>query len=137
MDILYEDLRLNGLTIDDPSVRREWFAEWVRSENLLVYILSKNYATLQQSLITLTNLLCLLILVSLILTVSCASDGQTNPVICTSWKNLNELNKQISDLATHIAYFKEKYRPQAITIDGGGLGLKVLRRVESTLWIWL
>lgn len=36
-DMLQRELNRRGVTVDDPSVQREWFGKWVQDENSLVY----------------------------------------------------------------------------------------------------
>lgn len=123
-DIMLQDLKQKGQLVTDPSVRREWFGEWVRSENLLVYkykISKQDYDVVPQ-------------FPFYVLGIDIGSND-ADAITCWGWsydieeayvvEQFKKSKQNITDLGVMIQYFIDKYNPQKMVMDAGALGLKI------------
>lgn len=124
-DIMIQDISHKGQSITDPSVRREWFGEWIRSEDLIVYkydVAKCDYDTIPNDL------------EYYVLGVDMGF-SDSDAIICFGFslerpegyvvEQFKKPRQTISKLAAEIKRFKDKYKPFASIIDAGALGKKV------------
>jgi|SRR6185503_11503212 len=123
-EIMLQDLKEKGQDINDPSVRREWFGEWVRSEDLMVY----KYSRAKCDYKVLPNFTHYTLGIDI-------GSNDSDAIIC--WGSSTEFREayvveqfkkskqNITELAHQIQRFIDKYKPYSIRMDGGGLGKKI------------
>lgn len=129
-DIMLQDIFHKGQQVTDPAVRREWFGEWVRSEDLLIY----NYDKDKCDYDTAPYLPHYVIGIDLgfndadaIVAVGFSPEHRE----CYVVEEFKQAKQTITELAAHINYFKDKYKPLAIVIDGGALGKKIYEELNQ------
>lgn len=123
--MLDEELERRGVSIDDPSIRREWFGEWVDDVNALVCLYNPKYNHYEK-LPT--------ILHEYIIGVDIGyNDADAIAVIgwnkyekkCYLVEELVRRKQGITELTDQLTVLYEKYNPMKIVMDEGGLGKKI------------
>lgn len=125
-ELVQAECRRRGVSIDHPSIQRHFFGKWVNDSSNLVFNWSKganDYDILPPNL-------------SYVVGVDLGySDADAIAVLgySTSGVYLVEeivRRKQgITDLAGQIASIQARYNPQAVVVDAGGLGKKIVEEL--------
>lgn len=129
--LLDRELKRRGVSLNDPSIRREWFGEWIDDSNALVcqYNAAKNHYESLPAIITDT-----VIGIDL-------GFNDADAIAVLGW-NKNEKKsylieelitpKQgITELMNQIATMYKKYNPLRMVIDEGGLGKKIAEELRK------
>lgn len=124
-EILERELKRRGVTIDDPSIRREWFGEWIDDTNALVCLYNgiRNHFTDLPPIMT-----------EFVIGIDLGyNDADAIAVI--GWnvsekksylvEELVRPKQGITELMTQITALNDKYKPLRIVMDEGGLGKKI------------
>ncbi len=130
-ELLNIELKNRAVTLDDPSIRREWFGEWVDDTNSLVchYEASKNHYENLPPIIT-----------DVVIGVDIGfNDADAIAVIgwnkhekiCYLMEEIVTPGQGITELAEQIQKVYAKYNPLKIVIDQGGLGKKVAEELRK------
>lgn len=130
-ELLAHELKRRGLTRDDPSIRREWFGEWVLDTNSLVfrYEAAKNAKKLAFH-------------DSYVIGVDLGWDDADALAVLGWSSHAPEVElvyekiapkQTISALMGQVAALHDKYKPLAIVADTGGLGKKIAEELQARL----
>ncbi len=130
--IIAERAKRRGVTLSDPSIRREYFGEWIKDENALVFKFSpqKNIATALPALNDLTYVFGVDI---------GFKDADAIAVLGYNFKDQNvylveELitrKQDITDLVNQLNPLIEKYKPVKMVMDAGALGKKIQAEIQT------
>ncbi len=130
-EMLNRELKRRGVTIDDPTIRREYFGEWVDDVNALVskYDMMSNHYDKLPPLITDT-------VIGVDLGFNDADaiaviGWNKNERICYLLEEIVTPGQGITDLAVQIESLYKKYSPLRIVVDQGGLGKKVAEELRK------
>ena len=135
MQLIEKDCKREGVTIDDPGIRRECFGEWVTDSNALVF----KYTTEKNNYVELPtvkgtgNW-------NYIIGIDLGYDDADALAILAYHDNLNAVflveeitrtKQTLSDLVDLIAAKIGRYNPHSIVMDAGGLGKKIVESISS------
>ncbi len=130
-DMLERELRRRGVTVNDPSIQREWFGKWTVDENSLVYRYNaaiNDYKALPEGVWTYILGVDLGFNDADALAVIAYSEsyGETYLVdeVVTKQQDITSLCLQIDKL-------KDKYPISKIVVDTGGLGKKITEEISK------
>ena len=124
-EILGRELKRRGVSINDPSIRREWFGEWIDDTNALVCQYSpilNHYETLPP------------VMTEFVIGIDLGfNDADAIAVIgwnvydkkCYLLEEIVTPKQGITALMTQISSMNDKYKPLRIVMDEGGLGKKI------------
>jgi Phage terminase large subunit/Terminase RNaseH-like domain len=128
--ILDQDLARKGVTIANPSIRREVFAEWVTDTTALVF----QYNAL------INDTEALPALTDYVIGVDIGFDD-SDAISVLGWNNKEPVvylveeyiksGQTVTDLATAIERVYRKYEPLKIVMDTGGLGKKIAEELQK------
>lgn len=124
-ELLDAELKRRGVLITDPSIRREWFGEWIDDTNALVcrYSHLRNDFDLTPAIMT-----------EYVIGIDLGfNDADAIAVIgwnvfdkkCYLVEELVTPKQGITPLMDQISLLNEKYKPLRIVMDEGGLGKKI------------
>lgn len=129
--MLDRELKRRGVTTNDPSIRREWFGEWIDDTNTLVC----HYNAMVNDYTKLPP-----ILTDFVIGVDIGfNDADAIAVIgwnkhekvCYLVEEVVTAQQGITELASQIQAVYNKYKPLKIVIDQGGLGKKVAEELRK------
>lgn len=128
--LLQQDLKRKGVTIDDPSIRREVFAEWVTDSNALVFKYSSsinNYTDAPP-------------LTEFVIGVDLGFDD-ADAIAVLGWSAASpdiylveeaiKRGQTVTELAEEVDRVLTKYQPLRIVMDTGGLGKKLAEELRK------
>lgn len=130
-DILLADLASKNQSVEMPAVQREWFGQWVRSSDLLIYSYEPEkcqYVDLPQNLTSYVMGIDLGFADSDAIVILGWSQGGRECYVVEEFKRSKQT---ISELAVHIDLYIRKYRPIATVMDAGGLGMKIQEELNQ------
>lgn len=130
--MLERELKRRGVTIEDPSIRREWFGEWSLDEESLVYRYNEDKCHYEKlpSNINWTYILG----VDLgfedadALAVLAYSEHSPNTYLL---EEVVTKHQDLTGLCSQIDSLKKKYDITKIVIDTGGLGKKIAEEISK------
>lgn len=123
MQLLERELKRRGVTIDDPSIRREFFGEWVLDTNslLLHYVEAKNHNEIPDLDPTFSH----------IIGVRLSTDN-TTAIVVLAWsaqtpitylvEECTPTNQTLDGLDNEIKRMMEQYNVIALSVDSEGTG---------------
>lgn len=127
--LLDRELKRRGIAITDPSIRREWFGEWINDDASRVFV----YDTVANHFDTAPACTDHVISVDL-------GFKDADAIAVIGWRKhertaylLEELvvTKQgVTELAAEITALVNKYKPLKVVMDTGGLGLKIAEELR-------
>lgn len=130
IELLEQDLKRKGVTIDDPGIRREVFAEWVTDSNALVFRYDSNRNHYTQ----------LPLLTDFVIGVDIGYDDADaiavlgwsahEPIVYLVEENVKS-GQTVTELALVIQQLVTKYQPLKIVMDTGGLGKKLAEELRK------
>lgn len=130
MELILEDCKRMGVTIDHPKIQRECFGRWTRDVESLVLTWQEHnhYDALPVGARW-----------SHVLGVDLGY-SDADAIACIGWhpggpgaylrEECIRTKQGISELVAQIGHFIRKYDPQAIVMDTGGLGLKIAEELR-------
>lgn len=129
-EVLTRELSRRGVTEDNPSVRREWFGEWVVDTDSLVF----HYNALKNDYVNVTSLTDYVIGVDLGF-----EDSDAIAIIgwhkhykqCYLMEEIIKPQQGISDLTAQLEDAIRRYNPLKIVMDTGGLGKKIAEELRK------
>jgi hypothetical protein len=132
-EVLDRELKRRGLTVDHPSIQREFFGKWVVDSESLVYAYKpgKNHYDKIPEIAGSW---------SYIIGVDLGHDDADAIAVLGYHKHLNkaylfeervEKKQGITELANQIGEMIEKYNPDKIVMDTGGLGKKIAYEMQK------
>src|SRR5271166_4286952 len=129
-ETLNQDLKRKGVTIADPSIRREVFAEWVTDSNSLVFAYNSGINDYKE-IPTITET---------VIGIDIGHDD-ADAISVLGWDGssphiylIEEFIKRgqtVTDLAEVAARFIDKYQPLKVVADTGGLGKKITEELRK------
>ena len=137
MDIMRSSLARRGVAEEDPVAQREWFGRWVKSDDLQVY----KYDDAKQHYESMpTGKWKYVLGVDLgfddsdAIVVVGFNDAHRETYLVEEFK---ESKMDITALAEKIKFFKAKYSPYYMVIDGGALGKKINEELNQRHQLFL
>jgi hypothetical protein len=131
---LADELKRRGVAVDDPAIRREWFGEWVMDEDSLVF----HYDAQKNGFTSLPRFQYgewkHVVGVDLgwddadAVAVLAWHEDSPAVYLVDEWVGPKQL---ISTLGERLKKISEKYNPQAIVVDTGGLGRKIAEELSD------
>jgi hypothetical protein len=137
-EMLDKVLKVRGVTVDHPSILREWFGKWVTDQDSLVfkYDPEKNgIDTVPQCPNWQT-----------VLAVDVGFDDSDAVGVLGNRPGETELylldeeviaKESVSELATVVKRMRAKWKPYRMVGDHGGLGKKIFNEISSRFQIWV
>jgi hypothetical protein len=130
-EMLNRELKRRGVTAEDPTIRREYFGEWVDDTNALVcqYDLVRNHYDKLPPIIS-----------EFVIGVDIGFNDadaiavlgwNKNEKICYLMEEIVTPGQGITELAAQIETVVKKYNPLKVVIDQGGLGKKVAEELRK------
>ncbi len=129
-DLLDRELKRRGVSINDASIRREWFGEWITDTNALVFKYDSKV----------NHFDALPVLTDYIVGVDIGfEDSDAIAVIgwhkhkreCYLVEEFIKENQGITELSDKIEVFIKKYNPVKVVMDTGGLGKKIAEEIRK------
>lgn len=128
--LLQQDLKRKGVSINDPSIRREVFAEWATDTNALVFHYDYNINNYN----TINNLTEYVIGVDI-------GFNDSDAIAVLGWSAAEptiylveeyiKAGQTVTDLAVIVNSLIEKYKPLKVVMDTGGLGKKIAEEIRK------
>lgn len=129
-EILNQDLKRKGVTLADPSIQREVFANWVVDTNSLVFHYSTTINNYE------TNPLC----TDFVIGVDLGFDD-ADAIAVLGWsanspsvflvEEFIKSGQTVTDLAIVLEDFIKRYNPLRVVMDMGGLGKKLAEELRK------
>lgn len=127
--LLDRELKRRGVSIDDPSIRREWFGEWANDEDARVFQYSTEHNNYQAVDCT-----------DFVIGVDIGfNDADAIAVI--GWKKhervaylveeVIQAQQGVTELADQLTRLVERYKPNRVVMDTGGLGKKIAEELRK------
>jgi len=128
--LLAEELKRRGVTVDDPSIQREWFGRWVLDKDALVFrfdpeLNGRAPARAWQGYVIGVDL----------------GFDDADAIAVLGWRDDSPeidlveewvgAKQSISGLITRVKTAYDKYQPLAVVADTGGLGKKIADEVTQ------
>ncbi len=130
--IIAERAKRRGVPLNDPSIRREYFGEWVKDDDALVFKFNpqKNIATTLPAISDLTYVFGVDI---------GFKDADAIAVLGYNFKDQNVYlveevvtrKQDITDLVNQLIPLIEKYKPVKMVMDAGALGKKIQAEIQT------
>lgn len=127
--LLDQDLARKGVTLADPSIRREVFAEWATDTSSLVFKYDRGLNDYREAPA----------LTDFVVGVDIGFDD-ADAISVLGWSSLEpkiylveesiKAGQTVTDLAEEIGRFLNKYNPLRIVMDTGGLGKKLAEELR-------
>jgi phage terminase large subunit len=128
--LIEQDCLRKGVTVDDPTIRRECYGEWLEDSNSLVIRYNKDLNHYEDTPI----------LNNFVLGVDIGHDD-ADAIVAIGWSDGSptayvveeyvKAGQDISSLATEIDRFIKKYQPLKVVLDTGGLGKKIAEELRK------
>ena len=128
--LLDQDLKRKGVTLMDPSIRREVFAEWVTDTDALVFKYNKNINDFQGTPSV----------TEFVIGVDIGFDD-ADAIAVLGWaaespeiylvEEIIKRGQTVTELADQVKYVLDKYEPLKIVMDMGGLGKKLAEELKK------
>ena len=129
--LLAEELERRGVTVEDPAIQREWFGRWVLDENSLVfrYDAGRNGRTQLENHHT-----------DFVMGIDLGFDD-ADAICVLGWSDespeldlvyeLVMAKQTITPLMKQVEAVYERFKPQAVVCDMGGLGKKIAEELQQ------
>lgn len=130
-DMLDRELKRRGVTVNDPSIQREWFGNWIVDENSLVYrykAATNDYTVLPEGVWTYILGVDLGFNDADALAVLAYSETSPNTYLLEEVVNKRQ---DLTALCGHIDKLIQKYDISKIIVDTGGLGRKITEEISK------
>jgi len=128
--LIEQDCARKGVTIDDPTIRRECFGEWLEDSNSLVIKYRRDLNHYEETPV----------LNNFVLGVDIGHDD-ADAIVAIGWSDGSpcayvveeyvKAGQDISSLAAEIDRFIQKYKPVKVVLDTGGLGKKIAEELRK------
>lgn len=127
--LLEEELKRRGVTADDPSIQREWFARWVLDTNSLVfrYDAAINHRPVPKCA---HHVLCIDVGYDDADAIGVLGWNDDDPTLYLV-EELIAAKQTITPLMKQVMGFYERFAPQAVVCDFGGLGKKIAEEIAE------
>lgn len=132
-ELVDEELKRKGVTIDDPGIQREVFGKWVIDHNSLVF-------RFEQAKNTYSSIPLQALGWNYIFGIDIGFDD-SDAIAVLAWNDKSPVcylveevvtSKQgITGLASQVSSLIEKYNPHAVVMDTGGLGKKIADEMNT------
>lgn len=131
-ELLSEELKRRGVSIEDPKIQREFFAKWTVDSDSLVYKY-KTEINHYDSVVQDHNW-------TYVIGVDIGFDD-SDAIAVLGWNKYRKevylleeklsAHQDITTLANQINYFIKKYNPLKVVMDTGGLGKKIAQEINK------
>jgi hypothetical protein len=129
IDIIDELAQRRGLTIDAPSIQREYFGKWVKDADSLVYHFTPGLNHAHNLPTNMTYIMGIDIGFKDADAIAILGyDSPTNAVYLV--EEFVKSKQDITALVGHIERLREKYEPVKIVMDAGALGKKIQEEIR-------
>jgi hypothetical protein len=132
-DMLQRELTRRGVSINDPSIQREWFGKWVVDENSLVYHYNQgvnDYGSLPSEMANATYILGVDLGFEDSDALAVLAYGEQSPITYLVEEVVTR-RQDITALCAQIESLRQKYDISKIVVDTGGLGKKITEEISK------
>jgi len=128
-ELLADELKRRGVTVEDPSIQREWFARWVLDLNALVfrYDEAKNHRDIPPCA---HHVLCIDVGYDDADAIGVLGWNDDDPTLYLV-EELITAKQTITPLMNQVMAFYSRFNPMAVVCDFGGLGKKIAEEIQE------